>query len=171
MLRLAWLLALVAPATLPLEARAQDASLFEARTMSDGELANERAGLMLPGGIHVALAAVITTDVNGARLLQTTFQVNDAGATASAQISGAVTVRLDPRGAAVAATLPGLSVEHLVGQRFGSVIANTADNRVIDHQMTVNLSLENVQPFALGSTMFRVQSLGIDAGIWRATGG
>jgi hypothetical protein len=171
MVRITWLLALVTMTMVPGIARAQDARLFNAPVLSDEDLARERGRFMLPGGIEVALAAVITTDVNGARLLQTVFQVDASGAAASAQALGGAVVRLDPRGATAAAAMPGLSVEHIVGPRLGSVVANAGDNRVVDQQLTVNLSLSNVQPLALGSTMFRVQSLGIDAGVLRATGG
>lgn len=171
MLRFTWCLLIVAACMVAAQVKAQDFDAFAQQPLSDDELARERGGFTLPGGVQVALAAVITTDVNGARLLQTTQQIGPEGANAAAQVAGTATARLDARGAAVTATLPGLSVEHHVGQRLGSVIANSGDNRVIDHHLQVDLSLSNVQPLSLGSAFFRVQSLGIDAGVLRATGG
>lgn len=164
---------LLALATLPFPANAQAVAtgLFDARAMTDAELAAQRGGFELPGGIQVALAARIATDVDGVRLLYTVLQLSKPGDSATAQIGGKEAIGLDPRGATVVATLPGLTVEHTVGQRISSLIANTADNRIIDHQVSIDLSLDNVPPLGIGSAVFRVQSLGVDAGIWRASGG
>lgn len=167
MRRLFWCVLMLAAAIAPGRAEARDASLFPTRPVADAELASQRGGFRLPGGLEVALAARITTDVDGARLLQTVLQVGPAGA--SVQVTGPATI--DARTGSAAAALPGLSVEHFVGERLGSLIVNSGDNRVIDNQVSVDLSLSNVRPLDLGSAVFRVQSLGIDAGILRATGG
>lgn len=153
------------------EAQEQEQQVFDAKALPDPELARARGGFTLPGGIEVALAATITTDVNGARLLQTIFQAGAAGASATTQTSDATVTKLDPRGGSITAALPGLSVEHIVGQRLGTIIANTGDNRVIDNQLSISLSLGNVQPLSIGSAESRIQSLGFDSAIMRATGG
>jgi hypothetical protein len=172
MVRLApCLLLALAALAFPANAQAVASGLFDAPKMTDEELAAQRGGFELPGGIQIALAARITTDVDGVRLLYTVLQFSPTGNSAAAQIAGQEASGLDPHGASVVATLPGLTVEHIIGQRIGSVISNTADNRIIDHQVSIDLSLSNVQPLGIGSAVFRVQSLGIDAGIWRASGG
>jgi hypothetical protein len=56
-----------------------------------------------------------------------------------------------------------LSISHLAGQAFGSVVANSADNRAIDVETTVDLRLGGVSPDVLGSSMFRVENIAIDA--------
>lgn len=162
-------LLMLAAALAAVPARAQDVPLFPTEPVADAELAANRGGFRLPGGVEVALAATITTSVDGVRLLHTVLQVGPAGSTA--QATGAATATIDVRGGSAAASLPGLSVEHFVGQRLGSMIVNAGDNRVIDSRVTVDLSLTDVQPLTIGSAIFRVQAIGIDAGIWRATGG
>lgn len=67
----------------------------------------------------------------------------------------------------VSVTLPTLSVQHFVGESFGSIIANSGDGRVIDHSANIDISLSNAGPFMLGSAIFRVQNLGIESSIWR----
>jgi hypothetical protein len=56
-----------------------------------------------------------------------------------------------------------LSISHLAGQAFGSVLANSADNRAIDVETTIDLSLGGVSPDVLGSSMFRVENTALDA--------
>lgn len=64
-----------------------------------------------------------------------------------------------------------LIIRHEIGRQISSLIVNTGNNRAIDSQLLINLHLDNVQPLSLGSAGFRVQSLGVDAAIWRASGG
>lgn len=63
------------------------------------------------------------------------------------------------------ATLDGamLSISHLAGQAFGSIVANSADNRNIDVETRVDLSLAGASPDVLGSSMFRVENTALDA--------
>lgn len=61
-----------------------------------------------------------------------------------------------------------LLVKHSMGSNISSLVINTANNRVIDTQVAVNLRLDNVQPLSIGSIGFRVDALGIDASQWRA---
>ncbi len=89
---------------------------------------------------------------------------------APADGSGAV-VTMNDLGITATAQLPQLLVRHEIGRQISSLVVNTADGRMVDSQLMINLQLDNVQPLALGSAGFRVESLGLDAAIWRATGG
>lgn len=64
-----------------------------------------------------------------------------------------------------AVTLTGsdLSITHLAGNAFGSAIANSGNDRSIDTQTTVSINLSNAGPDVLGSSMFRVQDIALDA--------
>ena len=126
---------------------------------------------MLPGGIVIDLGVIMVTDLNGQRLLQTVFRIGGDQATASSIASDGTVTQLDPHGAVSVADVSGLTVKHIVGQSVGSVIANTGNGNVVDHQISVDLTLSNVPALGLGSAAFRLQSPGIDASILRATGG
>jgi hypothetical protein len=67
--------------------------------------------------------------------------------------------------------LPGLLIEHHVSDRIGSLVANSADGRTIDQQMSVDMRLDNVQPLSIGAGLARIQSPGLEAGLLRAGGG
>lgn len=54
-----------------------------------------------------------------------------------------------------------LQISHLVGQATGAVIANTANDRVIDTVSSVNIDLANVSPL-LSSSMFANEALALD---------
>lgn len=56
-----------------------------------------------------------------------------------------------------------LTITHLAGNAFGSAIANSGSDRAIDTQTTVSINLSNAGPDVLGSTMFRVQDIALDA--------
>lgn len=56
-----------------------------------------------------------------------------------------------------------LHVVHYTAGAFGSAIANSANDRVIDTQTTISIDLRNAGPDVLGSTMFRVENVAIDA--------
>lgn len=164
-----WPAALALIAT-PLPTHAQSA-LFDAPALDDAALAGQRAGFELPGGLIATLKVQITTDVNGERLLQTLWQIGPAGSYAVAQTPGRSVVTGDPRDALFRAELPGLQIEHFVGRRIGTFAANSADGRIIDQQMSVDLTLSNVQPLSIGSALPRIQFPGLDAALLRATGG
>lgn len=181
--------------TLSQAAKAEE-PLFDAPTLNDAELAEARAGFMLPSGVEIDFGAVVTTSVDGARLLQTELQINADGIAAA--VSAADGVKVSIAGSDVTAAqadggsagagggsantassvdvgeflqasveLPDLVVRHLIGRRISSVIVNTADNRVVDNQVSINLSLDNVQPLSLGSIGFRIQALSLDAALSR----
>lgn len=150
---------------------AQEASPFQAPPLADAELAEIRGGFTLPGGVVVDLGVVIVTDLNGQRLLQTTLHVGAGGATASSTAGNGTVTQLDPRSAVSVVDISGLMVKHMIGQNIGSIIANSGNGNVVDHRISVDLTLRNVPPLGLGSAAFRLQSPGIDAAILRATGG
>lgn len=56
-----------------------------------------------------------------------------------------------------------LTITHLAGNAFGSAIANSGSDRTIDTQTTVSINLGNAGPDVLGSAMFRVQDVALDA--------
>lgn len=56
-----------------------------------------------------------------------------------------------------------LSIAHLAGRAFGSVIANSASDRAIDTTTSVGIDLRNAGPDNLGSTFLQVGDLSADA--------
>lgn len=92
-------------------------------------------------------------------------------AEASAPPVGQTVVSISDVGVLATAELPDLLVRHAIGREISSMIVNTANGRVVDNEVSINLRMDDVQPFALGSAGYRVQSLGVEAGIWRAVGG
>lgn len=56
-----------------------------------------------------------------------------------------------------------LSISHLIGNAFGSAIANSGSDRAIDTQTVVSIDLRNAGPDVLGSSMLRVQDIATDA--------
>lgn len=143
-------------------------TLFDSAPLSDAELEAARGGFDLPDGVKVDFGVLIHTRVDGVPVLQTEFQVVGNQVQMATSAPGATT---SDRSLSAAATLPDFLVQHEVGQQISSLIVNTADGRVIDNQLSINLRLDNVQPLALGGTGFRIQSLGLDAALWRASGG
>lgn len=55
------------------------------------------------------------------------------------------------------------AITHLSGNAFGSAIANSGSDRTIDTQTTVSINLGNAGPDVIGSAMFRVQDMALDA--------
>ncbi len=55
--------------------------------------------------------------------------------------SGSIRLTSDDRGSQVQLVTPATEIRHLVGQATGAVIANTANDRVIDTVSTVNVNL------------------------------
>jgi hypothetical protein len=80
--------------------------------------------------------------------------VTDAG-TVGGSASGSVRT-IELRGSDI-------SVTHLAGGAFGSAIANSGSDRAIDTTTSVGIDLSNAGPDNLGSTMFRVENVAIDA--------
>lgn len=82
-----------------------------------------------------------------------TGAVTDAGVVGAATSDGVRSVSL---------TGTDLTVTHLVGNAFGSAIANSGSDRTIDTQTTLSISLGNAGPDTVGSALFRVQDLALD---------
>ncbi|KHL24163.1 hypothetical protein PK98_15490 [Croceibacterium mercuriale] len=58
---------------------------------------------------------------------------------------------------------PDLTISHLVGNAFGSAIANARNDATIDTQTTLSIDLRNAGPDVLGSAMLRVEGVALDA--------
>lgn len=52
-----------------------------------------------------------------------------------------------------------LSIAHLTGKAFGTVIANTGSDRTIDTSTTLSIDVRNAAPDVLGSALLRVEGL------------
>lgn len=96
--------------------------------------------LTLPEGLRIVDASVPVATDNGS--------VSSFGASG---IQGVELVSSD------------LRIVHLTGSAFGSVIANSADNRAIDTQTALSIDLRNAGPDVLGSASFRVENVAIEA--------
>lgn len=57
----------------------------------------------------------------------------------------------------------GIDATHLFGNAYGSVVANTANDRAIDSSTTITLELRNATALNLGSAMLRAEALGDEA--------
>jgi hypothetical protein len=75
---------------------------------------------------------------------------------------GTVTLEQTARGATVVLTDPTLQLRHLIGSATGVVVANTADNRAIDTQASVNVELGNATAL-VGSNLLQIDSLAAEA--------
>jgi hypothetical protein len=80
--------------------------------------------------------------------------VTDAGAVSQSTGTSTRTVSL---------SAADLTITHLAGNAFGSAIANSGNDRAIDTQTTVSIALGNTGPDVLGSAMFRMQDIALDA--------
>ncbi len=83
----------------------------------------------------------------------------DAVATGGGQVS----VQTSDRGARVMLAGDALSVSHLFGQSYGSIVANTANNRAIDTAVNISIELGNVNVTNAGSAAARIDSLALDS--------
>jgi hypothetical protein len=77
--------------------------------------------------------------------------------------SGRVSVQTLPVGSRVNLQGDGIDVSHLFGSSYGSAIANNASDRAIDTSTTVGLDIRGASPLNLGSSMFRVDAVALDA--------
>ncbi len=199
-------------------------SLFDAPSLDDEQLAEARGGFSLANGVTIDFGVVVSTVVDGTRVLQTELRVlgdsvttsvlqatgtqapNNAGSldvpivdatggsgSGSSPGSGSGSGVADGKtptpavtsyvvttntgalgggkGVTATAVLPQLMIEHQIGDSISSVIVNTGDGRVIDSSLTIDLTIGNVQPYSIGSAGYRIQSLGLDAALWRGSGG
>ncbi len=91
------------------------------------------------------------------------FAVVTAPATGTTSSSTSTASEAQGGNVTYTADVPGLNVEHTIGSRIASVIANTLDNSVIDHRTTIDITLSDVRPMEMGSLPFRINNLAIDA--------
>lgn len=194
-------------AVLPHATMAAEPPMFDSRPLSDDELADARGGFSL-GGAQIDFGAMVTTSLDGIRLLQTQLRINSEGVSASVASAPGITVTIDgiqptvsqlaanqsdgtatSEGGGISMTIepgskgtsdPGagylttsfqledLVVRHSIGRQISSFVENTANDRIVDTQVTVNLRLDNVEPLTLGSAGFQVQNLGLEAAMLRA---
>lgn len=111
-------------------------------------------------------ASVTTTDATTAIGGMTVTTTQDA--TADTPVA---TVSIGSTGLSTSVEMQDLLIQHDIGSRLAAIVVNSGDNRVIDSQLTINMQLSDVEPMALGSAGLRVEALGVDAAIWRSTGG
>lgn len=79
---------------------------------------------------------------------------------------GDVKLETNDRGAVVTLQTPSLSVQQLVGQATGVVLANSGSDRTIETVSSVNVDLQGVSP-ALLSGLFAAQRAALDAVVGR----
>ena len=91
--------------------------------------------------------------------VQLALKVNGTAMTTS---FGSVRVEQDDVGSVVILTTPSLQLEHLVGAATGVLIANTADNRVIETIATVNVQLSDAA-VPIGNTLLQIEAIALDA--------
>ena len=146
-----------------------------------GEL---RGGFDLPGGGSITLGVVTTTRVDGHEVLQTVFNLETGAPTITVlgrtgdgsgvsavtpgsvginTLDGRLTVSTIRNGVRVELAGNGLDVSHLLGGAFGSVVANTADNRAIDVSTTLDISMSGVARDAIGASRAGIDTLALDA--------
>lgn len=164
---------------IPAAAGAQ--ALPDKAPLAEAELAKERGGLRLPNGLEITIGVATNTRVDGRLVLSTTYNVSQGaaqmrvlggvgsgpdGTTEVTPTAGGVstrdgTVQMLPNG--VRFSGDAIEVTHLAGQAFGTVLANSGSNRVIDMQTTVDIQVSGITPDMLGSSALRVEGLALDA--------
>lgn len=76
---------------------------------------------------------------------------------------GRVSVSELPQGVRARIEGDGIDASHLFGAAFGSVVANTANDRAIESATTITLDLRGATPMNLGSAMLRAEGVAADA--------
>lgn len=158
-----------------------------ATSLPDERLVELRGGFDLPDGLSVTLGVTTETRVDGSEVLRTVFDVQngtpnltvlaDNGDGTLSQVTvdrdgqgvatadGIVRVRSTTTGESVDLASQGIDVSHLVGGAFGSVVANSGDNRSVDVSTSIDIGLSGITPDAVGNSMARVDGLALDATI------
>lgn len=77
--------------------------------------------------------------------------------------TGALKVTEVPNGQQIRLLGNGIDITHLVGSAIGSAITNSANNRTIESSTTLALDISGATSTNLGSSMLRVETLGLDA--------
>ncbi|MGZ8311834.1 MAG: hypothetical protein ACXWUR_07180 [Allosphingosinicella sp.] len=78
-------------------------------------------------------------------------------------LAGKVSVASAGVGTQVILAATEMEIRHLVGQAYGTSVANTANNVSIDNATNINIDLSNLPPLSIGSTWFRLDGLAIDS--------
>lgn len=76
---------------------------------------------------------------------------------------GAVSIQQLAHGDRIELAGGGLDISHLVGQSFGTVVTNTANDRSIDTMTSVDISLHNATPDVVGSSLMRAEDAALEA--------
>ncbi|MGE4429450.1 MAG: hypothetical protein AB7E05_01775 [Sphingobium sp.] len=166
-------------------------------TTAEGGIGNQVISALPGGGVKVNLGGVsISTGADGAPQInvnQATVDSSTTGTVANAGsgngssstilpasgpgVTSPVPPLINGAGKPAANTLnasvllPQLLIEHEIGRQISSLIINSGDGRVIENHLSIDVNIGNAQPFSLGSAGFQVQSLGLEAAMWRGAGG
>lgn len=130
--------------------------------MDDAALAQERGGILLPGGIDLDIAVLQETRIDGELVLRSSYMLAESGPIVSVeQVSkdASVISALDETGSLVLIEVPGTQVAHLAGAATGSVIANEANNRTISTVTMVDIDLSRMAVGQIGSLIPTLGSL------------
>jgi hypothetical protein len=131
-----------------------NAPFGDAVAMDSHELAEERGGFILPGGIDLDLVVRQETSIDGQLVLRSSFALAEGAPVVSIeQVSQGVSVQTEGDDATTRVTVavPGTQVSHLAGQATGSIITNTANNRTISTVTSVDLDLSRLEVGSIGS--------------------
>lgn len=117
-------------------------------------------GVQVTPGLAILPVAVGSGTQNAAAAVAGLEQVDASSVVTDA---GEVTRALEGPQQAVSLTGTDFSVTHYLGGTFGSVIANTGNDRTINTVTTVSIDLRNAGPEVLGSALLRVEDVAIGA--------
>ena len=134
----------------------------DVQAMDNAELANERGGFILPGGVDLDFAIFQETSVDGKLILRSSYVLAENGPVVSVeQVSdtGSVEALQGDNGSRVTIEIEGSKITHLAGRVTGSAIANVADNRTITTVTTVDIDLSRTAVGQVGSLIPRLGSL------------
>ncbi len=92
--------------------------------------------------------------------LMTVAVTQESGPVSTAH--GNVTVQQHNTGTTVSLVAPDLVVQHMIGAATGQLIANTANNRVIDNSTIFNVDIVNASP-VIGSSLMQINAAAIAA--------
>lgn len=125
---------------------------------------DRNAGIQVTPGVGTPQIAVTS---GGA---QTVAATDGLAAVQAGAATDNGTISTGSTGGVRTVTLDGsdLSITHLAGNAFGSAILNSGNDRAIDTQTAVSISLSNAGPDVLGSAMFRIQDVALAATAMRA---
>jgi len=143
--------------------------------ISDGSMQNLRGGFMV-GGFDISFGVTVTTTVNGATVLQTSFDVNNPGQISNLSTQqnanstpnlGSWTVSPASDGSGVTMTSSDMAttiMQHYGnGTGFNTDINNTANNRSFSNTTDLNLFLNNsAQVSAQSATSHLLTNLNLE---------